>query len=91
MNTLTFLKSVLKILKDIWNWLDGKKTKLAAAYWAIAIPSIYILYPNGAPDALNKTIGIIGIILSASGLGHGIVKDAIQDSKDAKEVETPSV
>jgi len=64
------------VLRRLWNWLNGKKTVIAAAYWGIAIPAIPILFPEGAPPEAEKAIAIIGLVLTYLGLTHKTIKSA---------------
>jgi len=67
----------------IWTWLSGKKRNIALVYWTIVIPSMVVVWPAGAPESISKTIAVIGIALSATGLGHAAVK--IQGEKKASK------
>lgn len=69
---------------NFWKWLDGKKSKIALAYWTIVIPSLPVLYPAGVPDTMEKIVTVIGISLSAIGLGHAGYK-AVQGKRQALE------
>lgn len=60
-----------------WNWLSGKKTKIAAMYWGLAVPMVAIIWPEGAPVYVVKGIAIAGLILTYFGLGHAAVKKYI--------------
>ena len=54
----------MKILKSIWQWLDGKKTIIATIYWSLTQGySGPIAYPNA-----NTTIGI-----NSGGAGYGFL------------------
>lgn len=66
-----------------WAWLSGKKRNIALIYWTIVIPSMVVVWPAGAPESISKAIAVIGIALSALGLGHAVVKiqSAKKDSK----------
>lgn len=61
-------------MKKIWKYLSGKKRNIALFYWGVTIPAIAILWPQGAPEALEKTNAIIGLMLSYLGLGHAMAK-----------------
>lgn len=62
-------------MKKFLAWLNGKKTAIAAGYWSLAVPILQIAYPNGAPTDLNKSMAIVGVVLTAIGLGHKAVKE----------------
>jgi len=61
-----------KILK----WFDGKKTAIAAIYWTFVTPSLPIIYGSMAevPSDIMKIYLIVGVGLSAIGLGHKGIK-----------------
>ena len=46
-------------MKKLWAYLDGKKSKIALAYWTIVIPSLPVLYPAGVPDTMEKIVTVI--------------------------------
>jgi len=62
----------------LWAWLDGKKTNIAVIYWSVLMPSLAVWYPDGVPSDINKVVAIIGVMLSAAGLGHKIQKASVQ-------------
>jgi len=62
-------------MKRFFAWLDGKKTAIAAGYWTIAVPVVQIVFPEGAPSQLNKGVAIVGVLLTAIGLGHKAIKE----------------
>lgn len=62
-------------MRRIWNWLNGKKTTIAAIYWTVMLPLVKIIYENGVPDDVEKILGAIGLVLAYVGLGHKIVKN----------------
>lgn len=62
-------------LKSIWNWLNGKKTIIAAIYWLVIMPLLTILYPAGLPIMLLKITTMIGAGLSLIGLSHKFIKN----------------
>jgi hypothetical protein len=70
-----------KFLKSTWVWLNGKKRNIACLYWSVLVPTFQIVYPEGIPSGINKPFLIIGIILSAVGLGHATVKNYIEKNK----------
>ena len=81
-------------LKSIWNWLDGKKTIIATIFWSFTMPALNIIYPNGIPVTLNKVTLLIGLTLSALGLGHKAVKSFMgndDNTTPAVEDQTPPV
>ena len=63
-----------KIAKRFWAWLSGKKTTIAAIYWSVVMPSLAIWYTDGVPPDVNKVVSIIGLMLTAAGLGHKLQK-----------------
>lgn len=72
-----------------WKYLSGKKRTIALTYWTLLVPATTILWPEGAPDAIDKTSSMIGLILSFIGLGHAAVKShAATKAAAASVVET---
>ena len=67
----------MEYLIKIWKWLDGKKRNLSNLYWAVAIPSVFIIWPDQAPVAVEKAIAITGLFLSAVGYGHAAQKKGV--------------
>lgn len=63
----------MNFLKAAWAWLNGKKTVFAVCYWSSIVPSLAVIYPNGVPANIQKTEIVIGLILSALGLGSKMV------------------
>lgn len=62
-------------MKRVWNWLNGKKTALAAAYWALtATPIINELFDGEPPESVVKWVKVAGWLLTALGLGHKAAK-----------------
>jgi len=61
-------------MKKLWAYLDGKKSKIALAYWTIVIPSLPVIFPDGVPTGVNKWVTVAGIVLSSIGLGHATLK-----------------
>lgn len=61
-------------LRAFWDWLSGKKRNLALCYWSILLPSLAIIYPNGVPVNLNKTVLVLGVAFSALGITHSVAK-----------------
>ena len=70
----SWLKFMNKFLKCIWQKLDNKKRIIALVYWSITIPVMSIIWPEHAPAIIDKTVQVLGVILSAVGLGHAYVK-----------------
>ena len=60
---------------QIWSWLDGRKSHIAHAYWAVLVPASVIWWPEGIPPVAGKVISIIGIALTAFGYGHKALKN----------------
>lgn len=61
-------------MKKVWEYLNGKKTIIAATYWTIVVPVLAALYPDGYPKSVIVITAVVGAILSSLGLGHKIVK-----------------
>lgn len=70
-------------MEKIWEWLNGKKRHLAHVYWLIVIPSIVIIWPEGAPSIVQKISAVIGVIFSAIGYGHAGYKKVQEKLNDA--------
>ena len=68
------MKKILSSIKAFWAYMDGKKTIIAATYWSIVEPTVIAIYPNGTPHDIAVTMTIIGVFLTALGLGHKGVK-----------------
>lgn len=65
----------MKLLKKIWAWLDGRKRTLAAGYWLLWIPVMDSgLIWSDVPHDIKLWSGIAGVILTAIGLGHAMIK-----------------
>jgi hypothetical protein len=62
-------------MDKVWRWFNGKKRSLALVYWSVVIPALPVVYPTGVPDDVNKIVVVLGIALSALGVGHSVVKD----------------
>lgn len=63
----------------LWAWLSGKKTVLAAIYWALftnAWPPFWkdVLGAQQPPEPWNWILNTIGIVLTVVGLGHKVFK-----------------
>jgi len=76
----------MKSLKAFWNFLSGKKSKIALCYWSIVTPSIMILWPVQVPTGVSKTHAICGLILTAVGLGHSAIKAYSKPAEVAEPV-----
>ena len=62
-------------MKKIWIYINGKKTVLAELYWLFYIYMLPVLFEKDSlPAGLNKTLLVIGGVLSFFGLGHKAVK-----------------
>lgn len=68
------LRPITKPLKKFWVYLSGKKRTIALTYWALIVPAITIMWPEGAPSEVTKVSGMVGLILSYIGLGHAAAK-----------------
>lgn len=75
----------MKYLRSFWNWLDGRKRTIALIYWSIVVPCMGVIWPVNAPGAVSKTVTIVGLILSAVGLGHAAIKSRAASNEEAKE------
>jgi hypothetical protein len=62
-------------MKKFWEYINGRKTTIACVYWSFMVPALAIIYPTGIPSNINKANLIIGLALSALGLGHKVVKN----------------
>lgn len=65
----------------LWKWLSGKKRTIAEMYWLVMIPGMSVLYPAGAPVELAKAVTLLGLVMTAVGLGHAAVKKATGEGK----------
>lgn len=76
------------ILIKFWKFLDGKKRTIASIYWAVLIPSMLVVWPDGYPQGFPlifyKFSTIFGLILTSVGLGHAAVK-SLSTSNDQEE------
>jgi hypothetical protein len=61
-------------MKKLWNWLDGKKSKIALIYWTVLVPALPILFDDNVPDNISKGVIIFGYLLTTLGLGHAGIK-----------------
>ena len=61
-------------MKNLWEFLDGKKTAIAGVYYLICTQLIPIWFTNGVPENVEKLIISIHIILLYLGIGHKAVK-----------------
>jgi len=64
------------MLNKIWTYLSGKKRNIALVYWSLVLPALAIMYPEGAPDILRKSVELTGLMLGFIGLGHAAVKSS---------------
>jgi hypothetical protein len=64
-------------MKQVWSWLNGKKTVIAEFYWTALAGIIMIWFPNGMPPTPNKVYLSVGICLTFIGLGHKAAKKYI--------------
>ena len=66
------------MIEKIWSWLNGKKTTIACIYWAVVVPSLMVIWPDGyhthTAMITYKVCTIFGFVLSAVGLGHAAAK-----------------
>lgn len=60
--------------RKLWDFLSGKKRNIALVYWSVVVPAVGILWPERAPEAVDKTVAFIGLFLSYIGLGHAVIK-----------------
>ena len=72
----------MKVLKQIWAWLNKKKTVIATFYWGGCASLIMLWFPDGLPSVPNKVYLTLGIILSAIGLGHKAIKSYLPTKKE---------
>ena len=59
---------------QLWQWLSGKKTKIAAAFYVFQDMIIPIWFEGGVPTTLDRTLRTIAVVLVSVGLGHAAVK-----------------
>ena len=63
--------------QKFWNWLSGKKTVIASAYWTLYAMT-EVIYPEILQDPVVKNITHrIGLALGVLGLGHKAVKKSL--------------
>jgi hypothetical protein len=75
-------------MKAFWEWLSGKKRTIALIYWSIVVPAMAVIWPMGAPGAVSKTVTIVGLIMSALGLGHAAAKKYFPGKEEDSEETT---
>ena len=56
------------------NWLDGKKTAIAAFYNSVTWPAMLIVFDNAPEPWMVKANLIIGLVLVFVGIGHKAIK-----------------
>jgi len=78
---------MFETIKKIWN-VEGLKRTTALLYWSVVSPSLPIVWPTGVPGNINKVYLIVGIFLSAVGLGHAAYK-SFQSNKAAAQAAQP--
>jgi hypothetical protein len=73
---------MMKSIKSLWVYLDGKKTAIASIYWTISTLVIPIWFPMGlsADTVLYKLNLSIGTLLTFAGLGHKAYKTITKES-----------
>jgi hypothetical protein len=71
------------MLKSAWQWLDGKKQKLANIYWGIIVPALAVPMASGVtvPKWVVVTAGIVGVLFSYIGITHAAYKSQIAQSQ----------
>ena len=62
------------IMKNFWQYINGKKTIIAEIFWLNYIYILPTLFPDGYPHWVKITLLIIGAMLSFFGLGHKAYK-----------------
>jgi hypothetical protein len=62
----------------IWGLINGKKRQVAQFYWLFVVPTIALLYPQGAPARVATVVAIVGLFLTAIGYGHAVIKSMAQ-------------
>ena len=67
----------MELLKDIWEWMDQNKNRLASAFWAVYVLVIPIWITLHEFPILDKTFRTIGALLTFYGFG----KDAMKYTK----------
>lgn len=88
---------MVEMIKKVWD-IDGLKRFVALLYWSVVSPSLPIIWPEGVPTNINKAYLVIGLLLSALGLGHAAVKKYINGKavvepvvpEEEKPIEPPA-
>lgn len=63
-------------LKIVWEWLSGRKTKIAALFFLFQQRIVPLWFEGDVPDTLAKTLMTITEILLFIGLGDSVIKRA---------------
>lgn len=66
----------MSVLAKLWGWLDGKKTKLAAAFYIFQDLIVPIWFDGSVPPILDKVLQTLAVLFVALGIGHGAFKGA---------------
>jgi hypothetical protein len=77
----------MSVLKNFWNWLNGKKRTVALIYWSVVVPAMAVIWPVSPPGSVSKTVTIIGLVLSTIGLGHAAIKTRASGKQSSEDVE----
>jgi hypothetical protein len=77
----------MNALKNFWSWLSGKKRTVALIYWSVVVPAMAVIWPISPPGSVSKTVTIVGLVLSAIGLGHAAVKTIASRKEIYEDVE----
>ncbi len=64
----------MSVLAKLWSWLDGKKTKLAAAFYIFQDLIVPIWFDGSVPPILDKVLQTLAVLFVALGIGHGALK-----------------
>jgi hypothetical protein len=83
------MKNITAGLVACWKWLSGKKRTIALIYWTILVPSVTVIWPEQIPQNITTLLGVVGLVLSALGLGHATVKQVVK-SLSSKPVPPPT-
>lgn len=79
------------MFKKIWNVLNGRKRTIALIYWAVVVPSLMVIWPDGfhthTAMITYKVCTIFGFVLSALGLGHAAVKTWMPGTSSEVQVD----
>jgi hypothetical protein len=71
-------------MKNFLALINGWKTAIAAIYWPTWTLIVPIWFPTGMPDTWNKAGITVGILLTATGVGHKWYKATHEATGDAK-------